>query len=121
MRRRNAATLVHKVLSGGKIRTVIDLPHGGGGRFSEHDLADYIRASRPPRDYIIQGQTNVARAKHPKPKSLDYWLRQFSRNPDTKQAVTKVVDALVATGLFVVVSKLPCPDSHRLCKGIQLI
>lgn len=100
---------------------MIYLPHGAGGRFRERDLVDYIRASRPSRDYIIQGQTNIARAKHPKPKSLDYWLRQFSRNPDTKQAVTSVIDALVATGLFVVVSKLRCPDSHRYCKGIRLV
>ena len=98
---------------------MIDLPYGGGGQFDEHELVDHIRASG--RDYIIQGQTAVARAKHPKQRSLDYWLRQFSRNPDTKQAVNSAIDALVATGLFVVINKLRCPDSHNHCKGIRLV
>ena len=100
---------------------MIDLPHGGGGRFNEQDLVDHIRAAIPPRDYIIQGQKNCKLAQHLKPNSLDCWLRQFSRNHDTKQAVTAVVEALVATGLFELAEKLPCPDSGRQCKGLRLI
>ncbi len=100
---------------------MIDLPHGGGGRFSEHDLVKHIRAAKPPRDYIIQGQTDCTLAQHPKPHSLDCWLRKFSRYRDTKQAVNGVMDDLVKTQLFVVVKKLRCPDSGRYCKGIRLI
>lgn len=100
---------------------MIDLPHGGGVRFNEHDLVDYIRASRPPRDYIIQGQVKTTLSKHPKQHSLDYWLRKhYSRHPNTMQAVTSVIDALVATGLFFAEEKLLCPDSRRYCKGVRL-
>jgi hypothetical protein len=101
---------------------VIDLPHGGhGAQFNERDLVDYIRASRPPRDHIIQGHVKTTLAKHPKRHSLDYWLRKhYSRHPDTMQAVTSVVDALVETGFFVAEEKLLCPDSGRYCKGIRI-
>jgi len=98
---------------------VIDLPHGGGGRFSEYDLVEHIRAAKPPRDYIIQGQADRKLAQHPK-HSLDCWLRKFSRYKDTKQAVNSVIDDLLATGLFVLVKKLRCPDSGSYCKGIRL-
>jgi len=62
---------------------MIDLNYGG--RFDERDLMSYIRHSG--RNYIIQGQTACSQQTHPKPSSLDYWLRQFGETPDTKQAV----------------------------------
>jgi hypothetical protein len=96
---------------------MIRLPYGG--QFDQRALVAYIRAS--PRDYIIQGQQAVAKANHTKPHSLDYWLRQFARNPDTKQAETSVVKALVATGLFVFVKRLRCPDSGNHCRGLKLV
>jgi len=99
---------------------MIGLPFGGGAVFNEHDLVDYIRAFRPPRDYIIIGASKVVMAKHRKPHSLDYWLRQRSRNRNTMQAVTSVIDDLIAARLFVVEDDLPCPDSHRRCKGLRL-
>jgi hypothetical protein len=96
---------------------MIGLPYGG--HFDADKLVDYIRASG--RDYIIQGQQKAALAIHTKPKSLDYWLRQFAPNPNTKQAEVSVVNALLATGLFVADSHLLCPDSHRKCKGLRLV
>ncbi len=96
---------------------MIDLPYGG--EFDEHDLVAYIRASG--RDYIIQGQQAVSRDEHKKPKSLDYWLRQFGNNPNTKQAENSVLDALVSTGLFKIINKLMCPDSGLRCKGLRLV
>jgi hypothetical protein len=101
-------------------RFVVDLPHGGGARINELDLVDFIRASRLPRNYIIGGASKVTLAKHHKKHSLDYWLRQRSQYPNTMQAVPTVIDALVATGLFIAEDKLPCPDSHRYCKGLRL-
>ena len=99
---------------------IIDLPHGGpGGDFAVDDLVKYIRSTG--RDYIIQGQVNCTRTNHPKPSSLDVWLRDFAHSPDTKQAVNQVVDALVETGFFEVRHDLICPDSGRRCKGIGLI
>lgn len=97
-------------------RRMITLPYGG--QFNERDLVKHIRASG--RNYIIQGQQTVAEADHTKPSSLDYWLRQFAHNRDTKQAEASVIDALVNTGLFVSVKRLRCPDSGIDCKGLKL-
>lgn len=96
---------------------MIDLPYGGA--FDEHDLVAYIRASG--RDYIIQGQQAVSLDEHTKPQSLDYWLRQFGKNPNTKQAENSVLDALVATGLFEISKNLICPDTGERCKGLRLV
>ena len=96
---------------------MIDLPYGGD--FDEHDLVTHIRSTG--RDYIIQGQKAVSRGEHPKPQSLDYWLRQFGKNPNTKQAENSVLDDLVATGLFETISRLRCPDSGNKCKGLRLV
>jgi hypothetical protein len=95
---------------------MIRLPYGG--QFDERELVTHIRASG--RDYIIQGQQAVAKANHTKPHSLDYWLRQFAHNPDTKQAETSVIKALVETGLFVSAERLRCPDSGKYCRGLKL-
>ena len=96
---------------------MINLPYGGA--FDEHDLVAHVRASG--RDYIIQGQQAVSFDEHTKPQSLDYWLRQFGNNPNTKQAENSVLDALVATGLFEVIFDLVCPDSGKRCKGLRLL
>jgi hypothetical protein len=96
---------------------MIRLPYGG--QFGERELVTYIRASR--RDYIIQGQQTMAKANHTKPHSLDYWLRQFAKNPDTKQAEASVIQALLATGLFSFVKRLQCPDSGSYCQGLKLV
>lgn len=92
-----------------------------GGSFNEQALVKHIRKSR--RNYIIQGQTACTYANHPKPDSLDYWIRQkrFANNRDTKQADNKVIAQLVATGLFQESSKLPCPKTGKLCKGLILV
>lgn len=99
---------------------MIDLPYGGGARFDEQDLVDYIRSFTPTRDYIIIGKQTDVLAKHRKKYSLDYWLRQRCPNRDTMQAVGSVIDALVATGLFVADDHLLCPDSRGYCKGLRL-
>lgn len=96
---------------------MINLPYGGN--FDEHDLVKHIKGTG--RDYIIQGQQAVSLGEHTKLQSLDYWLRQFGKNPDTKQAENSVLDALVATGLFEIISKLICPESGKKCKGLRLV
>jgi hypothetical protein len=61
------------------------------------------------------------RKDHPKPRSLDCWLREnYASHPDTKQAVNEVIDDLVGTGDFVE-GKFMCPDSGHKCKGIKLV
>jgi curli biogenesis system outer membrane secretion channel CsgG len=95
---------------------MIGLPFGG--TFNENALVAHIRASG--RNYVIQGQQTSTYANHTKPQSLDYWLRQFGTNRDTKQADNAIVAALVATGLFQVVGRLRCPDSGARCKALRL-
>lgn len=99
---------------------MIDLPHGGGARFNEHDLVDFVLAFEPPRNYIIIGASHVTLARYQKKDTLDYWLRGRSRRRDTTQAVESVIDALVSTGLFVDEENLLCPESHRRCRGLRL-
>jgi hypothetical protein len=102
------------------VATSIELPHGGSGaRLYVDDLIKHLRESG--RDYIIQGQTNCSLANHPKPSSLDVWLRKkCASRSDTKQAVNDVVDQLIATRPFKA-EKLRCPDTGKLCKGIRLV
>jgi len=90
-----------------------------GAVFEETDLINYIRQSG--RNYIIQGQTACVKRDHPKPGSLDYWLRQFGKHPDTKQADNNLMAALVATGLFTESNNLICPDSSNPCKGLVIV
>ena len=90
-----------------------------GGSFDENDLVDHIRQSG--RNYIIQGQTACSQADHPKPNSLDFWLRQFGENNDTKQADNDIVGLLVATGLFQESQNLVGTDSGNQCKGLVLV
>ena len=87
--------------------------------FQEMDLVNYVKSSG--RNYIIQGQTACSKKNHPKPNSLDYWLRQFGKNPNTKQADNDLIKKLVATGLFRESKHLTCPDSGNHCKGLILV
>ena len=90
-----------------------------GGQFEEADLVAHIKSTG--HDYIIQGQQAVSQESHSKPRSLDYWLRQFAASPNTKQADNQVMSALVKTGLFIMGNNLLCPDSGRFCKGLRLL
>ena len=97
---------------------MIVLPHGNA-QFDSDDLKAHIRATGRP--YIIQGQTACVRHEHPKPNSLDCWLRDnYATNPNTKQAVNQVIAELILTGDFEE-GQYTCPDSGKLCKGIRLI
>jgi hypothetical protein len=97
----------------------IRLPFGEAtATFEVVKLIEYVNESG--RDYIIQGQNQCPLAAHPKPKSLDYWLRvNCTKNHDTTQAVNEVIGQLVSTGLFEE-GRFRCPDSGRTCKGIRL-
>ena len=96
----------------------INLPYGNNS-FDSNRLKEHIRTTG--RNYIIQGQKACRRIDHPKPNSLDCWLRDnYARNPDTKQAVNEVIADLVNTGDFAE-GEFYCPDSGRSCKGVRII
>ena len=89
-------------------------------RFDAHDLKDHIK--RSGRTYIIQGQVICLFSDHPKPSSLDIWIRKNGAptNQNTKQADNDVIKQLVRTGLFRE-GRFKCPDSGNLCKGIEIV
>ena len=91
----------------------------GDNSFDSNSLKEHIRTTG--RNYIIQGQKACRRIDHPKPTSLDCWLRDnYARSPDTKQAVNEVIADLVNTGDFAE-GDFYCPDSGRRCKGVRII
>ncbi len=98
----------------------ISLPHGEAGTgFSLRELVDYMEQSG--QEYIIGGEVDCALVDHPKPASLDYWLREnFAANKDTKQATNKVIAELVATGLFEPANDLRCPNTGTRSFGLRL-
>lgn len=98
----------------------IALPYGASGEgFGAEELVAHI--ARSGRDYIIIGGVNCVLEQHTKPNSLDVWLRQgHTARKGTRQSVKEVRRDLVATGLFVERDGLRCPDSGRLCEGLQL-
>ena len=88
--------------------------------FDARELKDHIR--RSGRTYIIQGQVACALDDHPKPNSLDVWIRKNAapNNQNTKQADNDVIMQLVGTGLFRE-GRFKCPDSGNPCKGIEIV
>jgi hypothetical protein len=69
----------------------IRLPHREPGTgFSVRELVDYMEHSG--REYIIGGEVDCALVDHPRPASLDYWLREnFAANKETRQATNEVI------------------------------
>lgn len=97
---------------------MIELSFGGG--FNETDLVKHIKANNED-NYIIQGQQSVMWDSLSKFKTLEAWIRQLEYvNKNTKQADSKVMSQLVATGLFEETTGLFCPESKRKCKGLVL-
>jgi len=96
---------------------IINLPYGKSA-FNSDKLREYIQSTG--RDYIIQGQVACTKVKHPKHSSLDYWLRDYAQNLNTKQAVNEVITALVSTGEFAE-GNFICPDSGEMCKGVRIV
>lgn len=99
---------------------MIRLPHGGSGAaFDAVDLVRHVQCSG--RDYIIQGHVKCSLDDHPKPSSLDVWLRKnYTAYSDTMQAVAQVVKDLEATGFFAFESNLICPDNGWPSQGLRL-
>jgi hypothetical protein len=96
---------------------IISLPYGYN-KFNSDELKEHIKITGI--NYIIQGQVACRREAHPKPSSLDCWLRDnYARNPDTKQAVNELIQDLINTGEFEE-GRFICPDSGNMCKGVRI-
>ena len=119
-RRNKAAPAVKAIENNSELEKTIDLPHGGpSAHFRVGDLVSYFEAMG--RNYMIIGEVDCAFADHPRPRSLDYWLREnFARNKETKQATPEVVSQLLATGLFEESDALRCPDTGQKSAGFRL-
>lgn len=91
-----------------------------GTSFDARDLVAHIRKSG--RTHIIQGQKACGLSDHPKPSSLDLWMRENGdpKRMNTKQADNDIVAQLVQTGLFRK-GKFKCPDNGRLLKGLEIV
>ena len=91
-----------------------------GASFDARALEEHIR--RRGKTYIVQGQVICTLSDHPKPSSLDVWIRENGApsNQNTKQADNDVIKQLVRTGLFRE-GKFTCPDSGNSCKGIEIV
>jgi hypothetical protein len=91
-----------------------------GGSFNEVDLVEHIKANNED-NYIIQGQQNDTWDSLSKFKTLDAWIRQLEcTDKNRKQADSKVMHQLTATGLFEEADELLCPESGHKCKGLVL-
>ena len=104
------------------MKGMISLPEGGP--FASFDVINLIKNYEQNNiKHMIIGATHVTLANHPKPGSLDVWLRKQSCVTDgyknTCQATKAVVDQLINSTYFSI-GKHKCPVSNRLCKSLIL-
>jgi hypothetical protein len=69
---------------------------------------------------MIIGSTQVVLNVHPKPKSLDVWIRNHKNvkgYANTCQAVNKVISQLIKHNSFSLGLR-KCPKSNRTCKAL---
>jgi hypothetical protein len=82
------------------------------------ELIQYFQDNK--LNYIIIGSTKVTLQNHPKPNSLDVWLRTLPnviRYKDTCQSVNNVVSQLIKHESFSLGLR-KCPKSNRMCKAL---
>lgn len=96
----------------------IKLIHAGNGVvFNSEELISLFEKEKA--DYITIGATHVTLSNHPKPKSLDVWLRNHKNVPmqhkDTCQAVATVISQLISLDTFSLAIR-KCKTSGKMCK-----
>jgi hypothetical protein len=102
------------------IQKPIDLIKGGpGSTFQISELINHFKKEKI--NYITIGATHIRLDKHPKPKSLDVWLRNHknvvSSYKNTCQSIGIVIDEIVKSGKFSI-GKRKCPKSNKICKAL---
>ena len=97
----------------------IKLPYGGHkATLTVEELISHFRIEN--LNYIIIGATHVTLSNHPKPNSLDVWLRKHKNvigHEDTCQAVGSVITKLISLDQFSTGIR-KCPTSNRMCKAL---
>jgi hypothetical protein len=97
----------------------IKLPYGGQkATFTVAELISHFRIEN--LNYIIIGARHVSLSNHPKPNSLDVWLRKHKNligHEDTCQAVSKVIDDILEYEQFSI-GEGKCPTSNKICKAL---
>lgn len=96
----------------------IQLPYGGGGGFFVQRLKDAFLEKGVTQMPVGAVQLGLSKVK---PYSLDYLLRsRYAKNPDTKQAVSEVIDQLEQSGVFVR-TRMTDPETNRDVDALSLI
>lgn len=101
-----------------KVEQYITLPYADNAQFAVEDLVNYFRTQE--LSYMIIGASQVTLANHPKPESLDVWIRKHenvSAYANTCQAVNNVVNQLTKHEAFALGIR-NCPTSNRMCKAL---
>jgi hypothetical protein len=96
----------------------ITLPYANNARFKIEDLIKHF--IKHNLDYMVIGSTQVVLNVHPKPKSLDVWIRNHENAraySNTCQSVNKVINQLIKHKSFSLGLR-KCPKSNRMCKAL---
>jgi len=96
----------------------ITLPHAKNAIIPIQDLIAHFRKNN--LNFMIIGSTQVVLNVHPKPKSLDVWIRNHENTrsyANTCQSVNNVVSQLIKNESFSLGLR-KCPESKRMCKAL---
>ncbi|MCF8321670.1 MAG: hypothetical protein K9I26_00825 [Flavobacterium sp.] len=96
----------------------IILPHANNATIPIQDLIAHFRENN--LKYIIIGSTKATLQKHPKPNSLDVWIRTHRnvlKYKDTCQSVNNVISQLIKHESFSLGLR-KCQTSNRMCKAL---
>jgi len=94
------------------------LPYANNARFKIEDLIKHF--IKNDLDYMVIGSTQVVLHLHPKPNSLDVWIRNHKNArayANTCQSVNKVITQLIKYESFSMGLR-KCPTSNRMCKAL---
>ena len=96
----------------------IILPHANNATIPISYLITHFRENN--LNYMTIGSTQVVLNVHPKPKSLDVWIRNHENaraHANTCQSVNNVIRQLIKHESFSLGLR-KCPESKRMCKAL---
>lgn len=96
----------------------IILPHANNATIPIKDLIKHFRENN--LNYMIIGSTQVVLNVHPKPKSLDVWIRNHENArayANTCQSVNNAISQLIKHESFSLGLR-KCLKSNRTCKAL---